>query len=114
MAIELKDKSFTESEVRKAAQNAFAHSAPSMLFIAGRASALNEEVHRYFDQAKAEFEGKGMMIGIMTIDALLDFFFTTNYAVDSAMIFNLLRTAMAETKASPETMRWFYKEIQRL
>lgn len=114
LAIELKDKPFTETEVKKAAQTAFAYSAPSMLFIAGRASALNEEIYRYFNEAKAEYESKGMMIGVMTIDALMDFFFTTNYAVDSTMIFDLLRTAMTETKASPETMRWVYKESQQL
>lgn len=114
LAIELKDKPFTETEVKKAAQTAYSHSAPSMLFIAGRASALNEEVYRYFNDAKAEYERKGMMIGVMTIDALMDYFFTTNYKVESAMVFDLLRTTMAKTKASPETMRWVYREIQQL
>lgn len=114
LAIELKDKPFTEVEVNKAAKTAHSHGAPSMLFIAGRASSLNEDIYRYFDQLKSEYEKKGMMVGVMTIDALMDFFFTTNYEVDSVMIFDLLRTAMAKTKASPETMRWVYREIDQL
>lgn len=114
LAIELKDKPFTETEVKKAAQTAYSHSAPSMLFIAGRYSALSEEVYRYLNQAKAEYEGKGMMVGIMTIDALVDFFFATNHGIDSAMVFDLLRTTMEETKPSAEAVRWVYREIQRL
>ncbi len=114
LAIELKDKPFTETEVKKAAQTAHEHSAPSMLFIAGRSSALNEEVYRYFNQAKAEYEAKGMMIGVVSVDALMDFFFTTRFGVDSAMIFDLLRDAMIETKATPEAMRWVYRAIKEL
>lgn len=114
LSIELKDKPFTEVEVDKAAKTTYSHGAPSMLFVAGRASSLNEDIYRYFDQLKSEYEKKGMMVGVMTIDALMDFFFTTNYEVDSVMIFDLLRTAMAKTKASPETMRWVYREINQL
>lgn len=114
LAMELKDKPFTETEVKKAAQTAHEHMAPSMLFIAGRSSALNEEVYRYFNQAKEEYEAKGMMIGVMSIDALMDFFFTTKHGVDSTMIFDLLRETMIETKATPETMRWVYREISEL
>lgn len=112
LVIELKDKPFTETEVRKAAQAAHANSAPAMLFIAGRASALNEETHRYFNQVKAEYENKGMVIGVMTIDALMDFFFVTNHNIDSVMLFDLIRTTMTEIKASPETMRWVYGALR--
>ncbi len=114
LAIELKDKPFAETEVRKAAQVAYACGAPSMLFVAGRSSTLTDEVHRYFNDAKAEYESKGMMVGVMTVDALLDFFFATNYAADSVTVFDLMRSTMESTRASAETMRWVYKEARKL
>lgn len=114
LAIELKDKPFTETEVKKAAQAAFAHGAPALLFIAGRASALTEEAYRYFNEAKATFEQKGMIIGIMSIDALLDFFFTTNYQVASGMVFDFMKTTIEDACVSPEAVRWFYKAISEL
>ena len=114
LAVELKDKPFTETEVRKAARIAHDHGAPSMLFIAGRASALTDDIYRYFNDAKAEYESKGMIVGVMTIDALLDFFFATNYEADSATVFDLMRSTMESTRASAETMRWVYKEARKL
>lgn len=114
LAIELKDKPFTETEVKKAAQTAFASSAPSMLFIAGRASSLSDETYRYFDEAKVAYEKKGMMIGVMTVDALLDYFFATNYRADTVYIMDLMQSIMKDIKASPEAMRWIYREVQNL
>ncbi len=114
LAIELKDKPFTETEVKKAAQTAFAAGAPSLLFVAGRASALTEETYRYFNEAKAGFEQKGMVIGIVTIDALLDLFFTTQYRAASDMVFDLMRMTMEDAHVSPEAMRWFFKTVDEL
>lgn len=114
LAIELKDKPFTEGEVVKAAKAAFDHNVPSMLFIAGRSSALTSEVYRYFNDAKKEYEDKGMMIGVVAVDALLDFFFCTNYNANTPFVFELLDETMESTQATPEVMRWVYSRIEDL
>ena len=82
--------------------------------MAGRASALTEETYRYFNEAKAGFEQKGMVIGIVTIDALLDLFFTTQYRAASDMVFDLMRMTMEDAHVSPEAMRWFFKTVDEL
>lgn len=114
LAVELKDKPFTAAEVQKAAKAAYRCGAPSMLFIAGRASSLTDEVHRYFNDAKAEYEKKGMVIGVVTIDALLDYFFTTQYDLDAPFVFSLLEKTMVKVHATPEAMSWVYQRIEAL
>lgn len=114
LAIELKDKPFTAVEVQKAAKTAHECGAPSMLFIAGRASALNDEIYRYFNDAKKEYEQKGMMIGVMTIDSLLDYFFATQYDLDAPFVFSLLEDAMVKVHVTPEAMSWVYQRIETL
>lgn len=114
LAIELKDKPFTYVEVSKAAETAFRHGAPSMLFIAGRASALTDEVYRYFDEAKAAYEEKGMVISVISIDALLDYFFATNYDFDPPFVFSLLDTTMTDVGAAPEAVSWVYRRVENL
>lgn len=111
LAIELKDKPFTETEVKKAAKAAFDCKAPSMLFLAGRASSFSEDTHRYFNEAKAEYQEKGMMISVMTIDALIDFFFATHYSADSTYIFEIIRATLTDAKVSPEAVRWVYQNV---
>lgn len=114
LAIELKDKPFTEAEVQKAAKTAYECGVPSMLFIAGRASLLTDEVYRYFNDAKAEYQEKGMIIGVITIDALLDYFFATQYNLDAPFLFSLLEETMVKVHATPEAMSWVYQRIETL
>ncbi len=114
LAVELKDKPFTETEVKKAAKTAFEHHAPAMLFIAGRDSSLAESAYRYFNEIKAAYEEEGMMIGVMTIDALLDFFFTTNYSADTTFMFDVIRGTMEDAHAVPEAIRWVCRRMTEL
>lgn len=114
LAIELKDKPFTEVEVQKAAKTAYECGAPSMLFIAGRSSSLTDEVYRYFNDAKADYQEKGMVIGVVAIDALLDYFFTNQYDFDAPFIFSLLEETMVKVHATPEAMSWVYQRIETL
>lgn len=114
LAIELKDKPFTSTEVKKAAKTAFECNAPSMLFIAGRASSITDETYRYFDEVKNEYRDKGMIIGLMTIDALLDFFFATHYEFDAPFIFDTLDSTMMNVHASPEAINWVYRNAAEL
>ena len=114
LALELKDKPFTAAEVAKAAKTAFDHNAPSMLFIAGRASTISDELYRYFYETKKEYERKGMPIGIMTIDALLDYFFTTHYEINASHVFQLMDKTMEDIHATPEVMSWVYRKVEEL
>jgi hypothetical protein len=114
LALELKDKPFTESELAKAARTAFKSNAPAMLFVAGRASTLSEETNRYFDETKIEYGKKGMVIGVIPIDALLDFFFTTRQDADAATIVAALENAMDRIRCSPEVQGWVYRKSDEL
>lgn len=111
LAIELKDRPFTAAEVDKAAKTAFECGAPAMLFIAGRSSSLNDEVYRYFNDAKKDYEERGMVIGVITIDALLDYFFTTQYNFDAPFVFSSIQETMTVVHASPEAMSWVYRHF---
>lgn len=111
LAIELKDKPFTAAEVDKAAKTAYECGAPAMLFIAGRASSLNDEVYRYFNDAKEKYEKQGMVISVITIDALLDYFFATQYDFNAPFVFTNIQETMTVVHASPEAISWVYRNF---
>lgn len=114
LAIELKDKPFTSTEVAKAAETAYKRGTPAMLFVAGRASTLTDEVRRYFDETKAQYEDKGMVIGIISIDALLDYFFVTHYDFEPPFMFSLLEDTLTDVAATPEAVAWVYRKAEDL
>lgn len=114
LAVELKDKPFTSVEVAKAAQTAYTGHAPSMLFVAGRDSTITDETTRYFNEAKAEYRTKGMVIGVMNIDAMLDFFLSLNRELDTGEFLSLIEETMMKVKANPEVINWVYGRIDAL
>lgn len=82
-----------------------------MLFVAGRSSALSDEAYRCFNDVKREYEEKGMLVGLMTVDALLDFFFATQYEFQPPFVFEVLDRTMADVHAAPEAMNWVFQRI---
>jgi hypothetical protein len=114
LATELKDKPFTEAEVSKAAITAFDKHAPALLFIAGRSSGFTDDNFRYLQDAKAEYEGKGMFIGSTTIDAMIDTLFAFKRDIDAQEMLEYLDSLIASIGISVETQRYVYLWFDRL
>lgn len=85
-----------------------------MLFVAGRDSTITDETTRYFNEAKAEYRTKGMVIGVMNIDAMLDFFLSLNRELDTGEFLSLIEETMMKVKANPEVINWVYGRIDAL
>lgn len=52
-----------------------------------------------------------MLVGLMTVDALLDFFFATQYEFQPPFVFEVLDRTMADVHAAPEAMNWVFQRI---
>lgn len=110
LGTELKDKPFRADDVERAADTALKVKAKSLLFVAGRQSSL-EAPASYFNEARQGFADKGILVGITTIDDLLDTTFTEY--VDSeriSHIYDVVRET-AEEIGALEAQTWIYKKL---
>lgn len=77
IATELKDKPFNKNDIDHAVKTALRAEVSRLLFIAGRQSAFEGQTKSYFDSERRKWIGQGINIGVMSIDALVDFVFAT-------------------------------------
>jgi hypothetical protein len=111
LATELKDKPFTEAEVSKAASTAFDNHSPALLFVAGRSSGFSDDAHRYLEDAKKEYEKRGMFVGATTIDALTDTVFAFKRDISPLQVFSDLDNLIVEISVAPEVQTWIYGHL---
>lgn len=112
LGVELKDKPFTSIDVERAAKTAKGAGARAMLFIGGRASTINDQTSAYFVEARDKWMEKGIYLGLMSIDALVDFTFAA-HEIDTHIMLNDLKLA-AERIKSIEAQMWIYAKLEEL
>lgn len=112
MGTELKDKPFTSSDVDHAAEIAFHAGASSLLFVAGRQSSFASQPPTYFMQAREKYASKGMFVGVMSIDALLDFAFASHMDINPVHLLDLM-TEAAESMGALEAQMWIYEYMAK-
>lgn len=110
MAIELKDKPFTSSDVEHSAAYAFDAGAPSLLFVAGRQSNFAAEPPTYYQKTKNSYAKKGLYVGVTSIDSLMDIAFASNFEREpSKIITTILDTC--ERIGAVEAQIWIYSSL---
>lgn len=112
MGTELKDKPFTASDVDHVAETAFHAGASSLLFVAGRQSSFASQPPTYFMQAREKYASKGMYVGVMSIDALLDFAFASNMDMNPTHLLEIM-SKTAESMGALEAQMWIYEYIAK-
>lgn len=112
LATELKDKVFTQADVSHAVDTAARAGVQRVLFIAGRQSTIDGQTAAYFADNRREWMSRGVYVGVMPIDALVDFVFATRN-VDPSSFFASIQEA-ADTVRSIEASMWVYGRIEEL
>lgn len=112
MGVELKDKPFTDRDVSHAAQTALKASVGSLLFVGGRSSSISDQASSYFAEARKKWSAKGIYLGVMSVDSLIDFTFATK-KIDPANLFSSLKKD-AESMKALEPQMWIYKRVSEL
>lgn len=110
LGTELKDKPFTADDVERAAETARKVHVKSLLFVAGRQASL-EAPPSYFNEARKKFAKEGIIVGITTIDDLMDITLT-EYAGSDIVVsaYNTVRET-AEDIGALEAQTWIYKKL---
>lgn len=112
MGTELKDKPFKASDVEHAAQTAYDAGASSLIFVAGRQAASSvSEPPTYYSKTKEKYAGKGMYVGITSIDSLMDTILASHTDADISDLFEVMRHT-SEKIGSIDAQMWIYEHIQ--
>lgn len=112
LGIELKDKPFVDRDVSHATETAAAANAKALLFIGGRESTIDDKGSAYFSEVRNAWMGKGLYVGVASIDAIIDFVFATSDVDARALLNDLL--ASAEQMKALEAQMWLYKRVGAL
>ncbi len=109
---ELKDKPFSDSDVDRAASTAHKAGAKSLIFVAGRQSTFASQPPTYFDKAREEYEKKGMYVGVVSIDSLMDIALSKNIELNAGHIVGVVRET-AEKIGALEAQMWVYQYMSK-
>lgn len=112
MGTELKDKPFTSSDVEHAAETAFKAKSPSLLFVAGRQSTFAAQPPTYFLETKKKYAEKGMYVGVISIDSLIDMAFASHMDNNPVDIIHTI-THTSESIGAIEAQIWIYKQLSK-
>ena len=110
LGVELKDRPFSEIDVRRAADMALSAGAASLIFVAGRMSSFASQPPTYFAKARAEYGMRGLCIGLTSIDSLLDTLLAFHAGFDAAALFATARETV-ERIGAVEAQMWIYKNL---
>ena len=112
MGTELKDKPFSSYDIKHAAETAFDANSPSLLFVAGRQSTFAEQPSTYFLEVKKEYAEKGMYVGVISIDSLMDMAFASHIETDpSDLMDTIVKTS--ENIGAIEAQLWVYSKLSK-
>lgn len=109
---ELKDKPFSDSDVDRAASTAHKAGAKSLIFVAGRQSTFASQPSTYFDKAREDYEKKGMYVGVVSIDSLIDIALSKNMELNAGHIVGVVRET-AEKIGALEAQMWVYQYMSK-
>lgn len=112
LGIELKDKPFTSSDIEHAAKTARAAGASRLLFVGGRASNVMEQTSAYLADARSKWMEKGIYLGVLSIDALVDMAFASTDVNVPELLADL--KVSAERIKAIEASNWIYRELEEL
>ena len=110
MGTELKDRPFSALDVTHAAETALNAGANSLLFIAGRQSTFAFQPPTYFALARETYAGRGLYVGVTSIDALIDTVFASHIDMDAAHVLDTVRET-AESIGALEAQMWIYHRM---
>ena len=111
LGTELKDKTFTEDDVRHAAKTAADGGLNSVIFISGRYGSLSEQTRTYFDEVRNEYEKKGVYVGVCDIDALMDMVLASHPRFDISSALMAIYDQVVSNAGTPETQMWVYERL---
>jgi len=110
LGIELKDKPFTSSDVEHSAELVLKSGARNMLFVAGRHSSFESLPRLYLEEVRTAYANRGMHIGVVSIDALMDIVFASSVGIDVRDVFDAI-CETAESIGAVEAQMWLYKQL---
>lgn len=111
---ELKDKPFTEQDVRRAADTVHAAGVRGLIFISGRDGSLSQQTRDYFLSARTDYAKKGVYIGLTDIDALMDSILVSHIDIDVPTVLRAVYSQARSNGSTPETIRWIHKELMAI
>ena len=111
---ELKDKPFDESDVRHAARTAAEGGLKSIVFVSGRSGNLSAQTRAYFNEVRGEFASKGVYVGLVDIDALMDIVLASHHDIDVPAALTAVYDQVMNNAGTPETQRWVYYRLVEL
>lgn len=114
LATELKDKPFVEDDVRHAAVTASNSGVSGVLFVSGRFGSLSDQTRGYFSKVRADFENKGVYIGLCDVDTLMDIILVSNKNIDAPLILQGLYDQVCTNAGTPEEQMWVYGRLSSL
>lgn len=112
LGVELKDKPFTNRDVDHATKTAADAMAGALLFVGGRSSALGDQTNAYFSETRGYWMNRGLYVGVLSIDALVDFAFATR-DIDPQRFLSDLQVSAERMKAI-EAQMWLYEHASSL
>ena len=110
MGTELKDKSFTASDIEHAADVTYRSGASSLLFVAGRQSDFASQPPTYYKEVRESYSKKGLYLGITSIDSLMDIIFASHPRDDYSDLLKIIIDT-AEQIGAVEAQTWIYKHM---
>lgn len=110
MGTELKDKPYSLVDIDHAAETALKSGASSLLFVAGRQSTFASQPPTYFIEARDKYMGKGLYVGVISIDSLIDFVFASHVNLSNSHILESI-TRTAESIGAIEAQMWIYDHM---
>ncbi len=114
LATELKDKPFTEEDVRRAGETGSKAGARSLLFITGRHSEASSLTPAYFNSVRQEFAERGMYVGISPVDPLMDTILCSHPDIDTERALTGLYRESLEVTGGTEAQMWLFDRMRRI
>ena len=111
LGTELKDKLFSEQDVRRAADSLSKYGVTRLAFVSGRDGGLIEQNRQYFASVKDDYNKRGIFVGLSDIDSLMDFVLVSNSDIDVEKVLVSIYDQARHNGSTPETIRWLHKEL---
>ena len=114
LGTELKDKPFTEDDVRRAAQAAAEGGLRSLLFVSGRHGSLPSQTRAYFAAVQDDFARQGVYVGLSDVDSMMDMVLSSHQDIDPAVVLQGIYDQVVRYAGTPETQMWVYSRLSQL
>lgn len=115
LGVELKDKPFNSGDVSKSAEAAFSNGLQKLLFISGRHTG-NPLPASYFAEVKQKYAKRNITVGVITVDALIDFVLTSHPSTDvsPSKLLSSIYDCISQIGGTVEAQTWVYDRLSSL